>query len=67
MDGSAADPSSGATDAAGQAPLPIGHELQDLYEELPQAFPPHLAFQLHFVAGRRKRSEHGEARPVRGA
>lgn len=32
-------------------PLPIGHKLQDLYEELPQAFPPHLAFQLHFVAG----------------
>lgn len=32
-------------------PLPIGHELQDLYEELPQAFPPHLAFQLHFITG----------------
>lgn len=56
-----------ATDAAGQAPLPVGHELQDLYEELPQAFPPHLAFQLHFVAGRGKHSEHGEAGPVRGA
>lgn len=34
-----------------QWPLPIGHELQNLNEELPQAFPPHLAFQLHFVAG----------------
>lgn len=38
-------------------PSPVGHELQNLDEELPQAFPPHLAFQLHFVAGGRSTGE----------
>lgn len=43
-----------------ERPLPVGHELQNLDEELPQAFPPHLAFQLHLVAGEESRHEHAE-------
>ena len=47
--------------------LPVGHELQNLYEELPQAFPPHLALQLHLVAGGRKQGEPaGAVRPGPG-
>lgn len=47
-------------------PLPVGHELQDLNEELPQAFPPHLALQLHFVANKESRGVHRTV-PRRGS
>lgn len=47
--------------------LPVGHELQNLYEELPQAFPPHLALQLHLIAGGGKQGEPaGSMRPGPG-